>query len=104
MITDITTLKEYTDAVEENDHVVMLFSDPSWCGPCRMFDPHIEKVSEHYGDKVKFLRTTPTSAEPDLADRFTVMSIPAVFHSNNGEESPIQGRTALAVINEINVS
>lgn len=56
-----------------------------WCGPCRMLAPTIEKLAEDYEGRA-VIGKVDVDAEPDLARRFRVMSIPTVVFFKNGEE------------------
>ncbi len=49
----------------------------SWCGPCRMFGPVFERVSDKHGDLV-FAKVN-TEAEPGLAQAFGITSIPTLM-------------------------
>ena len=49
----------------------------SWCGPCRMFAPIFEKASAVHEDVV--FAKVDTEAEPELAARFRIMSIPTLM-------------------------
>lgn len=48
-----------------------------WCGPCRMFGPVFERVSERYPDAV--FGKVDTEAQPELAGGFGVSSIPTLM-------------------------
>ena len=56
----------------------------SWCGPCRMMSPVIDKIAEEMGDKLKVCKVN-VDEEPDLAEKFGVMSIPTFVAIKNGE-------------------
>ena len=51
-----------------------------WCGPCKMLAPTIEELAKQYDGKVD------VDAEPNLARRFGVMSIPTVIILKDGAE------------------
>ena len=48
----------------------------SWCGPCRMFAPVFERVSERHPDAV--FGKVDTEAQPEMADGFGISSIPTL--------------------------
>ncbi len=49
----------------------------AWCGPCRMFGPVFERVSERHPDAV--FGKVDTEAEPEIAAAFTITSIPTLM-------------------------
>ncbi len=49
----------------------------SWCGPCRMFAPVFERVSEQHPDAV--FGKVDTEAEQSLAGSFGITSIPTLM-------------------------
>lgn len=55
-----------------------------WCGPCRIFSPIVESVSENYDGKVKFYKLN-TDENPEIAVAYNVMSIPTAMLFENGE-------------------
>ena len=56
-----------------------------WCGPCRMLAPVIEELGERYEGRAVVAKVD-VDAEPELARRFGVMSIPTVVILENGRE------------------
>lgn len=57
----------------------------SWCGPCRMLGPTIEKLAGDYEGRA-LIAKVDVDAEPELAARFGVMSIPTVVFFKDGKE------------------
>ncbi len=49
----------------------------SWCGPCRMFGPVFEKVSEQHQDAI--FGKVDTEAQQALASSFGITSIPTLM-------------------------
>ena len=49
----------------------------AWCGPCRMFGPVYERVSEQHPDAV--FGKVDTEAQPALAAQFGISSIPTLM-------------------------
>lgn len=65
--------------------VVLVDFWAEWCGPCKMSAPVLEQMSEEYAGKVVIAKVD-VDAQPDLAARFGVMSIPTVILFENGTE------------------
>ena len=55
----------------------------SWCGPCKMIAPVLEKLSAEY-DNVKFCKVN-VDEEPALAIKFKVESIPTLLLFEDGK-------------------
>ena len=56
----------------------------TWCGPCKMQAPIIEKVKEEVGDKANVLKIDIDKNE-EVARRYNVQSIPTLILFKNGE-------------------
>ncbi len=56
-----------------------------WCGPCRMLGPVIEELAGEAGDRAKICKVN-VDEEPELAQRFRVVSIPCVIVFRDGLE------------------
>ena len=81
MATVELTKDNFEDTITNNDTVIVDFW-AEWCGPCRMFAPTFEQVSEEHGDIV--FGKVDTEAQPELAGFFNIRSIPTlmVFREN----------------------
>ena len=56
----------------------------TWCGPCRMQAPVLEQLDAECGATVKVCKVD-VDAEPALARRFRVMSIPMLIALKDGQ-------------------
>ena len=65
----------------KNKKVVVDFY-ATWCGPCKMFGPVFEKVSNE--SSITFIKID-VDAHEDIARKYGIMSIPTVVLLNNGE-------------------
>jgi thioredoxin 1 len=54
----------------------------TWCGPCRMFAPVFEEVSERHADAV--FGTVDTDEQQEIAAAFRVMSVPTLVVMRDG--------------------
>jgi len=55
------------------------------CEPCKALMPHVEKLSEDYGDKVKFCKLN-TAENRRLAIKQKVLGLPTIAMYQNGEK------------------
>lgn len=55
-----------------------------WCGPCRMFGPIFEQVSNQVPD-VKFIKFEIDEANRRMPAQYGIRSIPSVLAFKNGE-------------------
>jgi len=80
-----TTTKTFEHDVLEPSFSVPVVIDfwATWCGPCRMLGPVLEKLAREYAGRF-LLAKVNTDAESELALQFGVRSIPAVFAVRDG--------------------
>lgn len=58
----------------------------TWCGPCQLQGPELEKFEAEYGDKVKVAKIN-VDEQPELASKFGVASIPTLVKFEGGAEA-----------------
>lgn len=76
--------EKFEEEVVRSSTPVLVDFYADWCGPCRIIEPVIERLSQEYAGKVKFVKID-TDANQDLATRFEVMSIPTVMLFKGGK-------------------
>ena len=75
--------KQFDELLKGDKPVVCDFY-ATWCGPCKMLAPVMDKISELYEDKATFVKVD-IDENSSLAVRYGIMSIPLVAVFENGE-------------------
>ena len=57
----------------------------AWCGPCRMLAPAIAQIAAECEGKIKVGKVN-VDEQPELAQRFGIMSIPTVLVFKDGKK------------------
>lgn len=73
------------DAAVEAAPLAMVDFWADWCGPCKMVAPFVEQIAADYEGKV-LVGKVNIDEEPELAQRFGIMSIPTLVFLKNGQE------------------
>ena len=83
MVEVMKSVEEFDRTLQENDVVLADFF-ATWCGPCKMLSPVVEKVSEKHPE-IKFVKAD-VDALSELASRYGIASIPTLIVFRNGEK------------------
>lgn len=67
------------------DKVAVVDFSAVWCGPCQMLAPVLEELSDEYAGKIDFYNVD-VDENPELAQQFGIMSIPALLIFKDGEK------------------
>ena len=73
--------KNIDEVIKEGKVLVDCYA--TWCGPCRMLAPIVDKVSEEISD-VKFYKLDVDN-NPNTSIKYGIMSIPTLLIFENGE-------------------
>ena len=80
---NVITNENFKTEVLESDKPVLIDFWASGCGPCRMLSPVIDKIAEERAD-IKVCKVN-VDEQPELAQKFGVMSIPTVVAMKDGK-------------------
>lgn len=69
--------------VLNSEKTVLLDFFATWCGPCRMLSPVIDKIADEHPEIL--VGKINVDEEEELATQFGVTSIPALFVIKNGK-------------------
>lgn len=72
------------DEVIKKDKYVLVDFWATWCAPCRMIAPVVEKIAEEYSDKITVAKVD-IDAQEELAIRYGIQSIPTVILFKDGK-------------------
>ena len=84
MITEIHSQEEFNTEIASHKGYSLIDFWATWCGPCRAMMPVVAKIADENEGKIKVCKVN-VDEEPDLAEKFGVMSIPTFVAIKNGE-------------------
>lgn len=76
--------KNFQDEVLKGKGLVMVDFFATWCGPCKMMAPAVEKLAKAYEGKVK-IGKLDVDENPDTAGKYEIQSIPTTIFFKDGE-------------------
>ena len=74
---------DFVAVAEEAPIPVLLDLWATWCGPCRMVSPALERLAGAYAGRVKLVKVDVDLA-PGLSRRFDVRSVPTLLVLDHG--------------------
>ena len=77
------TAENFEREVISSEKPVLLDFWAEWCGPCRMLSPIVDEIAKE-NDTIKVGKVN-VDDEPDLAQRFGIMSIPTLLVFKEGK-------------------
>ncbi len=75
---------DFEELVEKSDIPVLVDFGATWCPPCKMIEPIIERISGEYDGELKIYEVN-TDNDPGLARRFGITGVPTLIFFKNGE-------------------
>ena len=79
----INSTQEFDDLIKQNRYVLVDFW-ATWCAPCRMVAPVIEKIADEYSEKVVVAKVD-VDEQQELAIRYGIQTIPTIIFFKEGK-------------------
>lgn len=94
--------QDFDTEVLDSDRPVLVDFWADWCHPCHLIAPHVKSIAEEHADRLKVVKLD-LDANPQVAARYQVMSIPTLMLFVDGVEKArlIGARPKEAILSEI---
>ena len=83
-IQKVNSKQKFDEIIQDSQVPVFVKFTASWCGPCRMMIPVIEKVASEFNN-VKFLEVDVDDSD-GLSEEYFISSVPTMMIFKNGEK------------------
>jgi thioredoxin 1 len=81
VVTDAT----FDEMVINSERPVVVDFWATWCGPCKMVAPEMEKIAAKYDGTVDVVKVD-VDANPSLSQKYGIMSIPTIAFFRPGQQ------------------
>lgn len=71
--------------VEQASKPVLVDFSATWCPPCKMLEPIVQRISLEYHDKLDVFKVD-IDENPGLSTRFSISGVPTMMVFRNGKE------------------
>lgn len=97
------TTQDFDNEVTASTKPVLVDFYADWCGPCQTLAPVVAELADDFADRIE-VRKLDVDANPEVASRFGVRSIPTLVLFKDGSAKDIvvgaQSKAKLAEIIE----
>jgi thioredoxin 1 len=84
-VLEINDLNFETEVLKSKEPFLLDFS-ATWCGPCKVLSPIVDKLADEYQGKVK-VGKLDIDDSPGVTTKFGIRGVPTVLVFKGGEES-----------------
>jgi thioredoxin 1 len=89
---------DFEQEVLKSEKPVLVDFWAEWCGPCHAVSPVLEKIADERSEELRLVKVN-VDEEPELAQRYGIVSIPTILLFKEGEPAAAaigaQPKTAL---------
>lgn len=101
VVVKVETQEALEKLIEDWNYVVVDFSAPGWCIPCRKLAPHFEKAAQLLPHAV-FAEVDIDTITGNVVEDYSIMSVPTLKLYRHGFlVGDLKGRTVNALVTEI---
>jgi thioredoxin 1 len=83
-VVEVKSIEEFENSVEKGSGLALVDFYATWCGPCKMQAPIIEKIAQSNISNLKVLKLDVDELT-DVAVKYGVSAVPTLILFKNGE-------------------
>lgn len=82
-VIELKSVEDFTNYVEKSNKVVLVDFYATWCGPCKMQAPIIDKIASEKNEKVDVFKVDVDELT-EIAVKYNITSIPTLMLFKGG--------------------
>ncbi len=98
---EVNSLSDLQDTIDKQARVLVVFTQPVTCVPCRQLKPHLEKFAEKHADPL--IVTVDLDMVPEAIVEYDLSTVPTRHLYENGRfVRNVEAKTIVQLENELN--